>query len=342
MNLKIEGISKKFQQKYVLDNIDIAIEDGEFVAVLGPSGCGKTTLLRIIGGFVEPTFGEVFFGEKIYSSNSYMHPVEDRNLNMVFQSFALWPHMTVREHIEYPLRSKQHKNISNEEKSLMVNDALKEMNLVGLEDRLPSQLSGGQKQRVSLARAIVGKPGLLLMDEPLSALDAELRVEMRQVIKHVHTFTKTTIIYVTHDQSEALAMADRIVVMNNGKIEQIGTPNEVYNYPRTRFVAEFVSKANLLYGKWHGDSFVLNETKIILDGLNVDQNFKIEGIYPMKHEEIKISKDSNGVSGEIVNLEFHGNQLKYTVKADIGELTVVSSTDEYYKIGEKVNLYFWK
>ncbi|NLY21303.1 MAG: ABC transporter ATP-binding protein [Tissierellia bacterium] len=339
MNLKIEGISKKFQQKYVLDNINIEIEDGEFIAILGPSGCGKTTLLRIIGGFVEPTFGELYFEERLYSSNSYMHPVEDRNLNMVFQSFALWPHMTVREHIEYPLRSKNHKDISKEEKSIMVRDALKEMNLEGLEERLPSQLSGGQKQRVSLARAIVGKPGLLLMDEPLSALDAELRVEMRQVIKHVHSFTKTTIIYVTHDQSEALAMADRIVVMNKGRIEQIGTPNEVYNNPKTRFVAEFVSKANLLRGKWNGDSFVINGTQIILDGLNINQNFKREGIYPVRPEDIKISKDSNGVCGEIMNAEFHGNQLQYTIKTDIGELTVVSFTEKCYQIGAKVYLH---
>ena len=222
---------------------------------MGPSGCGKTTLLRIVGGFIEPTGGIVRLGNQIYSGEGHMVPVEQRDLGMVFQSFALWPHMTVRQHVEFPLKSPRHRAMSPAEKKEAVDKAISCTGLEPYENRLPGELSGGQRQRVALARAIVGKPSILLMDEPLSALDAELKIEMRREIQNIHKLTGATILYVTHDQSEALAMADRIIIMKDGAIEQVGTPREIYMDPQTVFAATFVSRCNLLKGQWHGDAF---------------------------------------------------------------------------------------
>ncbi len=340
MNLKIENIWKEYQGKPVLKNINLDVDSGEFVAILGPSGCGKTTLLRIIGGFVYPDDGVVKFGDEVYSSVDYNHPVEERNLNMVFQSFALWPHMTVREHIEYPLRSKAYKSLPNFEKKKMVEDAIVAMELEGMEARLPNELSGGQKQRVALARAIVNRPSVLLMDEPLSALDAELRIEMRKVIKRVHELTVTTVIYVTHDQSEALAMADRVVVMKSGVIEQVGTPEEVYNEPVTVFVAEFVGKANIIKGIWNGSEFTVANTQLKLDGSMIANEFVKEGIYPIKPEDIVMSASGSGISGVISNREFSGSQIVYYVETELGSLRVLKSTENVYGVGESVSLKF--
>lgn len=246
MSILIKNITKKYDNATALKDISLEVKDGEFVAILGPSGCGKTTLLRVIGGFVDPTAGSVQIDEKVYSSQTVHIPVEKRDLGMVFQSFALWPHMTVWEHIEFPLKSSKNKLLSKKERQEAVDKSILCTGLELLINRYPHELSGGQRQRVALARAIVSKPSLLLMDEPLSALDAELRVDMRKEIQDIHRLLGTTIIYVTHDQSEALAMADRIVIMKGGKIEQIGTPEEIYLNPNTEFVATFVRNATWL------------------------------------------------------------------------------------------------
>ena len=264
MSLHIQQVTKSFNKTQALKEINLDIKDSEFVAILGPSGCGKTTLLRIVGGFIEPTSGIVRLNDQIYSGQGHMVPVEKRDLGMVFQSFALWPHMTVRQHVEFPLKSPRHKGMSPEEKAAAVEQAISCTGLKPYENRLPGELSGGQRQRVALARAIVGKPSILLMDEPLSALDAELKIEMRREIQNIHKLTGATILYVTHDQSEALAMADRIIIMKDGAVEQVGTPREIYMDPQTVFAATFVSRCNLLKGSWHGDSFRINNENILL------------------------------------------------------------------------------
>lgn len=232
MSTEIRNIVMDFNGFKALNGISLKIQDGEFIAVLGPSGCGKTTLLRLLAGFTPPSSGEIRIGEQVVANRDYVLPPNERFISMVFQSYALWPHMSVRKNVEFPIKNS--KFVSPEIRSncdSRVQELIGMVGLTGMEKRLPAQLSGGQRQRVALARALAVNPDLLLMDEPLSNLDTELRVEMRREIKELHQKTKVTVVYVTHDQSEALALADRIVVMNQGQIEQVGTPQEIYSHP---------------------------------------------------------------------------------------------------------------
>jgi iron(III) transport system ATP-binding protein len=240
-------VSKEFASGNVhaLDRISFEVAEGELLVLLGPSGCGKTTSLRIIAGLEEPDGGEVFLGERLVSSSSrnLFVPPEKRNVGMVFQSYAIWPHMTVFDNVAYPLqvrRVPKHVQRAKVEQTLML------VGLQGYEGRQATQLSGGQQQRVALARAMVFEPRLLLLDEPLSNLDAKLRVHMRTELKHLQQQTGITMVFVTHDQAESMALADRIIVMNRGNIEQIGTPADVYERPRSRFVSEFIGSINVL------------------------------------------------------------------------------------------------
>lgn len=256
MSTEIRNIIMDFNGFKALNDISFKIEEGEFIAILGPSGCGKTTLLRLLAGFNRPSAGEIRIGEQVVANKEYVLPPNERFISMVFQSYALWPHMSVKKNIEFPIKNS--KFVSQEIRGncdTRVKELIEMVGLTGMEKRLPSQLSGGQRQRVALARALSVNPDLLLMDEPLSNLDTELRVEMRREIKELHQKTKVTVVYVTHDQSEALALADRIVVMNHGQIEQIGTPREIYGAPATPFVAKFVGRSNLIPGSWEGDVF---------------------------------------------------------------------------------------
>lgn len=247
--LVIKNLSKQFDQVVALDNIQLNIAEGEFICILGPSGCGKTTLLRTIAGFITPTAGLIQFGDQILTSEKEYLPTEKRKLGMVFQHFALWPHMTVKEHLLYPLNSSANKHhLTDEEKNHQIETTLKLVNLETFADRYPDELSGGQQQRVALARALVAHPRILLMDEPLSALDAHLKQKMISEIKRIHRLTGATILYVTHDQKEAMALADRIVVMNDGHLEQIDTPYNLYHHPVSPFVSNFVAKAHLVTG----------------------------------------------------------------------------------------------
>ena len=338
MSLSIENVTKKFNQTLALDHINVSIKDSEFIAILGPSGCGKTTLLRTIGGFIQPTSGTIRMDGVVCSDAKTMIPVEQRNLGMVFQSFALWPHMTVRQHVEFPMKSKRQKHISAQEKEKMVDYALKCTGLTALENRLPGELSGGQRQRVALARAIVGKPSVLLMDEPLSALDAELKISMRKEIQDIHKMTGATIVYVTHDQSEAMAMADRIIIMKDGKIEQIGTPKEIYCHPATRFVSTFVSKCNLIKGRWNGDYFqVLNEPIRYHDG-EIAPVFHQEGLYPVRPEEIRLVTQGEGIPGVITNKQYNGREIHYSVQYGEDNFTVYTSANEEYEPGQNIKM----
>lgn len=324
----------------MLKDVNLEIRDGEFVAVLGPSGCGKTTLLRIIGGFLEPSQGVVRLNDRLLSGNGVMVPVEERNLGMVFQSFALWPHMTVRQHVGFPLKSRRMRALSDAEKKRAVETTLESMGLAALSEHYPGELSGGQRQRVSLARAVVGRPSCLLMDEPLSSLDAELKISMRKEIQDIHRSTGATVIYVTHDQSEALAMADRILVMHGGTVEQIGTPREIYTHPQTEFVATFVSKCNLIHGQWQKGSFHVAGQPLFYDDIGIASAFKSRGLYPVRPEQFAISRTQRGLEAVITNRQFCGRETHYSLRHGDNNLQVVTDCSETFQPGETVQLVF--
>ena len=251
--LELVGLSKRYQDVVSVDRIDLSVARGEFVCLLGPSGCGKTTTLRMIAGLAEPDGGEIRVSGRVMSSARGVIPPEQRKMSMIFQSYAVWPHMTVRENVAYGLKLKP---LSPSEKQDRVTALLEATRLSALADRYPSELSGGQQQRVALARALAPKPDILLLDEPLSNLDANLRAEMRFEIRRLHDQFHYTSVYVTHDQVEAMTMADRIVVMNAGRIDQIGTPEEVYERPNSAFVARFIGGSNVLSVRHIGDQTV--------------------------------------------------------------------------------------
>ncbi|TAL31377.1 MAG: ABC transporter ATP-binding protein [Spirochaetes bacterium] len=236
--LRLTGVYKSFGHNEVLRDISLSVTHGSFLALLGPSGCGKTTLLRIVAGLEEPDTGEVLLDERILFGEGSFLPPEKRGFGMVFQSYAVWPHMTVHENVEYPLRIRKLIKPVRGEK---VARALELVHLDGLGGRFPHQLSGGQQQRVALARGIVMEPPVLLLDEPLSNLDAKLRAEMRRELRDLHRALGITILYVTHDQREAFEMATRVAVMNEGRIEQDGSPEEIRTHPAPGFVADFLS-----------------------------------------------------------------------------------------------------
>jgi iron(III) transport system ATP-binding protein len=244
--VSLQGLTKKFTGLAAVEDLRLEIKDGEFVSLLGPSGCGKTTTLRLVAGFLEPDAGEIRVNDKIISSAAVLIPPERRNMSMIFQSYAVWPHMTVFQNVAYGLKFKKLTSREIEERTERL---LCVVHLEALKARYPAELSGGQQQRVALARALVVEPQILLLDEPLSNLDANLREEMRFEIRRLHEEFGITTIYVTHDQGEAMVASDRIVVMNKGKIIQSGTPQEILDHPKTRFVAEFIGKTNILPGR---------------------------------------------------------------------------------------------
>lgn len=257
----LKNISKIYPSNqgniYAVQDVNLEIQAGEFYSLLGSSGSGKTTLLRLIGGFEMPEQGQVLLGEKDVTQQ----PPYQRNVHTVFQKYALFPHMTVTENIAYPLTVE---GVTKVEIDQRVTEAIEIFRLQGLADRKPNQLSGGQQQRVALARALIDRPKVLLLDEPLSALDAKIRQEVRQELRELQKLTGITFIYVTHDQEEALALSDRIAVMHDGKVEQVGTPSEIYNQPASLFVAKFIGKANLLTGK------IINSRTVDINGYVLD------------------------------------------------------------------------
>jgi iron(III) transport system ATP-binding protein len=251
--LALIGISKNFGSTPAVIDISLSLRPGEFVSLLGPSGCGKTTTLRMIAGFMKPTTGLITVNGQTVSSPTSVVAPERRGMSMIFQSYAIWPNMTVGQNVAFGLKLRK---ISSAEVTERVNRILDTVQLRHLKDRYPAELSGGQQQRVALARAIVIEPEVLLLDEPLSNLDANLREEMRSEIRRLHDAFRITTVYVTHDQAEAMVTSDRIVVMNQGRIEQIDDPVSLYQRPRTRFVAGFIGRTNLLDGKRDGDRIV--------------------------------------------------------------------------------------
>ena len=341
MSTEIRNIVMDFNGFKALNGISLKIQDGEFIAVLGPSGCGKTTLLRLLAGFNHPSSGEIRIGEQVVANRDYVLPPNERFISMVFQSYALWPHMSVRKNVEFPIKNS--KFVSPEIRSncdSRVQELIGMVGLTGMEKRLPAQLSGGQRQRVALARALAVNPDLLLMDEPLSNLDTELRVEMRREIKELHQ-TKVTVVYVTHDQSEALALADRIVVMNQGQIEQVGTPQEIYSHPATPFVAKFVGRSNLIAGTWSADTFTPAGSTACWEGSQVAPVFRESGHYPVKPEHLQVKRDGrDGVRASVYEIEYQGVEVRMMLhnQADNEILEVRYRGDETYRVGDEVTL----
>lgn len=343
MATEIKNISKIFGSTHALKSISLSIKDGEFIAILGPSGCGKTTLLKLLAGFEAPSDGQIFIDEQCVSEKNSSTPPEKRNIGMVFQSFALWPHMNVEEHIKFPLL--HHRFLADDLKNNIekrIEDVLSIVELQSLSKRMPHELSGGQKQRVALARAIAPKPALLLMDEPLSSLDAELRMEMRREIQSLHRLTGATIVYVTHDQEEALAMADRIVVMNSGQIQQVGTPREIYYQPNTEFVAKFVGKANLIKGEWVNECTFKphdNTDHSLWINIDVSPNLRAKNLCPIRPEQFTLSAAGSGIEGTIKNVQFQGKEIHYTV--DTGSDFIMIHEDpqhDIFSVGDLVTI----
>ena len=256
VTVTLKHIVKSFGESTVVQDINEVIHAGEFVTLLGPSGCGKTTILRMIAGFEKPSSGEIWFDDRLICGGKTFVPPEKRGIGMVFQSYAVWPHMTVFDNVAYPLTIRKS---PREEVRTRVEKVLGLMHLERYADRLPSQLSGGQQQRVALARALVAEPRLLLLDEPLSNLDAKLRESMRFEIKRLQKTLGITVIYVTHDQTEAMAMSDRIFVLNRGGVQQTGTPEEIYSAPVNPFVADFLGKVDFFPGEAGAGRIVLPE-----------------------------------------------------------------------------------
>ncbi|MDD2052070.1 ABC transporter ATP-binding protein [Pseudomonas putida] len=263
-SVTLNGIRKAFDGRVnAIEQLDLHIQDGEFFVLLGPSGCGKTTTLRCIAGLEEPDSGTLLLGQRAVADSRqglFVAP-EKRHIGMVFQNYALWPHLTVRQNVSYPLKVRG--RLGTEQRQQVV----QALELVGLHqhgERYPAELSGGQQQRVALARALVARPGLMLFDEPLSNMDAQLRIRLRQDLRRIHDELGYTAVYVTHDHAEALALADRIGVMNAGRLEQVGTPSEIFLTPRTRYVADFIGFENILAG--HIDAARGERAQVALDG----------------------------------------------------------------------------
>lgn len=337
MSLDVNHISMSYGKTPVLKDISAVIPNGEFLSILGHSGCGKTTLLKILAGFIRPVAGELRMNNVLYSDHKRALSPDKRNMGMVFQSFALWPHMTVRNHIEFPL---QCRNIytTKKEQEQRVSEVLQITGLTDLADRYPDELSGGQKQRVSLARAIAPGPSLLLMDEPLSALDADLRISMRKEIKKIHRATGATVVFVTHDQGEVLSMSDRIMVLKDGGIEQLGTPEEIYLHPETPFVASFIGRCNFFRGEWNGNTFHTAEGKFVFNKQPVADVFHQQNVCPIRPEQIQMNRLGQGIHGIIREKQYNGREIHYAVSSGNDLYTIYAGASERFNIGEEVYL----
>ena len=313
--IELKNISKSFGEKEVIKNFDLSIDKGEFISLLGPSGCGKTTLLRMVAGFIDPTEGEIIIdGKTVFSSEKNIYvKTGKRNLGMVFQSYAVWPHMTVYENVAYPLKIKKLPKEEQRERTMAI---LRQVGLENREKDYPWSLSGGQQQRVALARGLVMEPSVLLLDEPLSNLDVQLRQKMKEEIMDIQKRTGVTVIYVTHDQSEALQMSDRIVVLSNGNTEQIGTPEEIYHQPRTIFTANFVGRMNF----------------IRKDGRTI--GIRPEYISVIRPGDTGAKPGSHSIKGNLGRYIFEGSRNECFFDTEKGEISVETPNALPLSVGE--------
>jgi len=334
-SVTITGVTKSFGDVQVLQEFNQKFEDGEFITLLGPSGCGKTTMLRLIAGFEKPTSGEIYIGDRPVSGKDNFVSPEKREIGMVFQSYAVWPHMNVYDNIAYPLKIKKTDKKEIEER---VNQALKTVHLEQYKDRFPSELSGGQQQRVALGRALVAHPEILLLDEPLSNLDAKLREEMRYEIKEITKKLKITVIYVTHDQIEAMTMSDRIVLINKGEVQQVGTPQEIYSRPANVFVANFVGKVDFMKGKVENGNILLNNSNG--QTLPNTSSYTKDVIVAIRPENVMLAEDGE-LTGKVFSKFYLGDCNDLRVEVGNGNILRViarASTYDTLKVGEEVRL----
>lgn len=340
--IQLEDVKKVFDEVVAVQGFDVGIKKGEFFSLLGPSGCGKTTTLRMIAGLEAPTEGCILLEGKDVSNT----PAYKRHVNTVFQDYALFPHMTVKKNIYFPLKMKK---IPLAEAQPRIEKVLRLVNMEGFEQRLPQQLSGGQRQRIALARSLVNEPAALLLDEPLGALDFKLRVAMQKVLKDIQRNVGITFIYVTHDQSEAMTMSDRIAVMKDGVVHQIGTPDEIYNRPETAFVASFIGDMNFIYGRLmsvnHADSMIEMEGYTIKaqkakTGMKKDD----EVLICVRTERVQVNPPQavdNILKGELTRIVFRGTDYEATCQVGDSEIRAVVAAvtwDHSLKVGDTAEI----
>ena len=293
--LVLRNVSRTFGNFTAVENFNLALEEGELVSLLGPSGCGKTTTLRMIAGFMAPTSGTIEMDGEVISSPTSSLPPEKRKMSMIFQSYAIWPNMTVAENVGFGLRVRK---LKSDEIRRRVDEILEKVQMGALRERYPAELSGGQQQRVALARAIVVKPAVLLLDEPLSNLDANLREEMRFEIRRLHDEFKITTVYVTHDQAEAMVTSDRIAVMNQGRVEQIDAPYALYGRPKTRFVAGFIGRTNFVEGKREGEVVDFGGFSVPTHALRTEASLPRDVLVSIRPQSIRLLKHNPGAGGD--------------------------------------------
>jgi len=338
VKVEFKNIVKKFNETTAVDNISCDFDPGTLTTLLGPSGCGKTTSLRLVAGLERATSGNIL----IDNEDVTIKPATDRDVSMVFQSYALFPHMSVLENVSYGLK------MINVKKSEYIEKSINTLNLVGLENyenRMPSELSGGQQQRVAVARAIVLEPKVLLFDEPLSNLDAKLRRQVREDIRSIQQKLSVTTIYVTHDQEEALAISDKVIVMNNAIVAQEGTPKELYSSPKTKFVANFIGDSNIIkvdIDDQNSDTYLINFSNINFK-INSKLKLKNSASISIRPEKIKLN-DVNiekSIEGVVISSSFVGNTYQYDVRTSFGDLYVVSNeTNNFKKVNNNIFLTF--
>ena len=337
-SVELRGLTKRFGSLAVVDDVSLRIDHGKLVCLLGPSGCGKTTTLRLLAGFLEPTSGEIHVGDRMVSSTARTLPPESRNMSMIFQSYALWPHMTVEDNITYGLRLRR---LDRETIAKKLAAILATTRLAPLARRYPGELSGGQQQRVALARALIVEPETLLLDEPLSNLDANLREEMRFEIRRLHDQYRYTTVYVTHDQSEAMTTADLIAVMNAGRIDQLGTPEDIYDRPQSEFVARFIGASNIIKGVARDDThltFADTTLRVVGAKLAAGQSAAVA----IRQHDIQLATEppqdrQNAFKARVLRQVFLGASRDYLVEAADGTtLRIVTAPHNLVAAGVEV------
>lgn len=333
--VQVNHVFKRFGGVTAVNDFNLVVKDGEFVSILGPSGCGKTTTLRMIAGFERATEGEIYIGDHCVSSSDKgtFVPPEKRDIGMVFQSYAVWPHMTVAENVGYPLKIQK---VDAKEREARVQKMLELVHLGEYSKRYPHQLSGGQQQRVALARALVAQPGLLLLDEPLSNLDAKLRESMRFEILSIQKELGITVVYVTHDQGEAMAMSDRVVVMSKGVVQQIGAPHEIYTKPANKMVADFIGLVNFIDGEAKGDRVFIKDSTISFPNANNITGLATIAVRP---ENITMSLNGGLIAGKLVHRFYLGDAVDYRVKVGDHTIRVIVKGAELDSIADGSQVY---